>query len=276
MTQHTLLVTDLDGTLLDPASLLPAKNIIALQNWVDGGNTLALATGRNLTITQAIAEAIGREMYLILQDGGLVLHYPSLAALVWHNLATETAQAARAIFAEQALPVMVFDPLPEGQHFTVFTHGAPLSGGMQAYLRTKSARFSLNNRLDSLPATPSKIVTLDDQPKTARIYASLQARLPQARVIRTEAVRLGGWFVEVGSPLASKAQGLQTLLRHLNRSADEVIAIGDAENDVEILQMAGLGVAVENASARVKAAARRVIGSNAGAAVADFLQEYGR
>lgn len=276
MPQHTILVTDLDGTLLDQASLLPAENIRALQSWVDSGHTLALATGRNLTITQAIAEAVGREMYLILQDGGLVLHYPSLAALVWHNLAAETARAARAIFAGQALPVLIFDPLPQGRQFTVFPHGAPLSPALQAYLRTKSARFCLHNQENFLPVTPSKIVTLDDQPKTARVYASLQANLPQARIIRTEAVRLGGWFVEAGSPLASKAQGLRTLLRHLNRSADEVIAIGDAENDVEILQMAGLGVAMENASARVKAAARQVIGSNTGAAVADFLQAYGR
>lgn len=275
MAPHTILVTDLDGTLLDPASLLPAENIIALQNWVDGGNTLALATGRNLTITRAIAEAIGREMYLILQDGGLVLHYPSLTALAWHNLAAETAQAARAIFAGQALPVMIFDPLPHGRQFMVSANGAPLSAGMQAYLRTKSAQFSLHSDQNLPPATPSKIVTLDDPARTAGVYAHLLAAVPQARVIRTEAVRLGGWFVEVGSPLASKVQGLRTLLRHLNRSADEVIAIGDAENDVEILQMAGLGVAVENASARAKAAARRIIGSNAGAAVADFLQEYG-
>jgi hydroxymethylpyrimidine pyrophosphatase-like HAD family hydrolase len=81
--------------------------------------------------------------------------------------------------------------------------------------------------------------------------------------------------MEVGSPLASKMQGLQTLLQHLRLSFAQVIAVGDAENDVEILRAAGLGVAMANASGRVKAVADLVIKSNSEDGLAHFLNDKG-
>ncbi|GFH21814.1 uncharacterized protein HaLaN_19184, partial [Haematococcus lacustris] len=53
----------------------------------------------------------------------------------------------------------------------------------------------------------------------------------------------------------SKGEGVQWLLDHMGVQAQHVMALGDGENDIEMLQLAGLGVAMGNASARVKSAA---------------------
>lgn len=270
MHTYSLLVTDIDGTLLDGNGRLPPENVRALQQWVDGGRFLALATGRNITLTRAIAQAINRPMHLVLQDGGLVAQHPSMRVLAHHNLAVDAARAAHTIFQQEFLSVMAFDPLPDGQHFTVCQNG-PLSAGFEAYLGPKSKQIRCGNGQDSISEAPSKIISIDGHHKSETVYHRLKTEVPQARVMKTEAVRLDSWFVEVGSPFASKAQGLHTLLRHLNLTLTDVIAVGDAENDVEMLRIAGLGVAMGNASDRVKDAADQVIQSNIGAGLAQFL-----
>ncbi len=269
-----LLVTDIDGTLLNQHGQLPPANVEALRQWVDRGGVLALATGRNLTITRPIAQAIDRDVFLILQDGALLMPYPSGAVLSWHNLKQSVAQSACDILLNAGLSALVFAPLPNGQHFDVLSNNA-LSPGLRAYLHSKAGQFQRRNGMYRFVGA-SKIVTIDSWSKTDAAWYHLKRRLPQARVIRTEARGLDAWFMEVGSPLASKMQGLQTLLQHLRLSFAEVIAIGDAENDVEILQAAGLGVAMANASERVKAVADLVVKSNSEDGLAHFLKDEGQ
>ncbi len=268
---YTLLVTDIDGTLLDESGQLPPANVEALQQWVDEGRILALATGRNLTITRFIAQAIDRELFLILQDGALLMRYPSMAVLAYHNLDQTTAQFACDILLEAGLSVLIFDPLPKGKKFDLLENEI-LSPGLNVYLQSKTEQIRRRSKPHSLSASPSKVVTIDSQAKTDTACRKLKNHLPQARIIRTEAARLDAWFLETGSPLASKAQGVMTLLRYLSLSPSDVIAIGDAENDVEMLQLAGLGVAMANASERVKAAANLVISSNSETGLARYLQ----
>lgn len=271
MCRYTVLVTDLDGTLLDHHGQLPEANIQALRRCADQGITLVLATGRNLTITRPIAAAIDRGLFLILQDGCLLIHYPSLQVLAYYNLPRPLAQAVYDIFRAEKLSVMLFDPLPNGEHFILCENG-PFSPGLAAYLQTKSGQYTCQDPAQLLTTPFSKIVTIDHQARINSVYQRLQTTLPDARILQTEAARLQAWFLEVGSAQASKLQALQRLLGQLKRDWSEVIAIGDAESDIEMIQAAGLGVAMGNASERVKAVADRVISSNAEAGLARFLE----
>src|SRR5205085_5365308 len=59
------------------------------------------------------------------------------------------------------------------------------------------------------------------------------------------------YFLEFASPRVTKAEGLQFLAEHLGFERSEAVAFGDGENDVELLEWAGYGVAVANAHRRV-------------------------
>jgi Cof subfamily protein (haloacid dehalogenase superfamily) len=270
MQHYSVLVSDIDGTLLDQHGRLPAANIIALRHWLDQGRQLVLATGRNLAITRPIAQAIDRAFYLILQDGCLLMHYPSLEILAYHNLSAAVAELACEIFRREQHSIMLFDPLPHGQSFTLQDHG-PHSSGLATYLQGKIGQFQSFTDYAQPVGTPSKIVTLDDEHTIEYLFQTMTTSLPEARVLRTEAVRLRAWFIEIGASAASKVQALQTLLTYLGTNLEETIAVGDAENDIEMIQAAGLGIAMGNASERVKAVANRVIGSNQTNGLADFL-----
>lgn len=73
---------------------------------------------------------------------------------------------------------------------------------------------------------------------------------------------------------ASKGVGVQWLLQHLGVSPSEVMALGDGENDIEMLQLVGLGVAMGNAGPKVKSVAKVVVGKNDEDGVAQAIQQY--
>ena len=73
---------------------------------------------------------------------------------------------------------------------------------------------------------------------------------------------------------ASKGSGLAWLLNHMDISAENVLAMGDGENDLEMLQMVGVGVAMGNAGPKVKAIADAVVASNDNDGVAEAIRRF--
>ena len=272
-----LLVSDIDGTLIDPQGNLSATTLTALRAWVDQGQTLALATGRNYRAVEKYVQAIQRDMYLILQDGCLLMHYPSGRVLNYHNLGPVATQTALQIFQTWQQSFLFFDPLPAGLSFSFYRLG-PCSEGLKGYLRGYQGQYQTLVAPQTPDGSPSKLVTLDTAQNVARLRAYLLPALAgqaTARVLCTEAVRLGAWFLEIGSAAASKLLALTYLLEQIDYTWIDVIAVGDAENDVEMIQAAGLGLAMGNASARVKRAADATIGPNSQDGLAQFLLGYG-
>jgi Cof subfamily protein (haloacid dehalogenase superfamily) len=90
---------------------------------------------------------------------------------------------------------------------------------------------------------------------------------------RAAITRSGGPHIEVFAPGVSKASGLAALCDDLGIAAQDVVAIGDHRNDVEMIRWAGRGVAVANAVPELLAAADDVVPANADDGVAVLLEE---
>jgi Cof subfamily protein (haloacid dehalogenase superfamily) len=97
------------------------------------------------------------------------------------------------------------------------------------------------------------------------------------QIIRGEAqvIQAGlATMLEIVPNGSGKGPALAELLKKLNISPDEVMALGDAENDIEMIRMAGIGVAMGNASQAVKDAADFVTGTNDEHGVAQAVEKY--
>jgi hydroxymethylpyrimidine pyrophosphatase-like HAD family hydrolase len=92
-----------------------------------------------------------------------------------------------------------------------------------------------------------------------------QARLMQAMIPD---------MLEVLPPNASKGNALKVLLKHVGVKAEHVLAMGDGENDIDMVQMAGIGVAVGNAFQGLKDIADHVVGTNDEDGVAQALEQF--
>ena len=93
--------------------------------------------------------------------------------------------------------------------------------------------------------------------------------LPSMKLMRT-----GECNIEINSVHASKGNALKSLCARLDIPMSSVLAIGDNQNDIEMLRFAGVSVAMGNAKEDVKSAARFVTGSNEEDGAAEFLERY--
>ncbi|KAM3332240.1 hypothetical protein ACQJBY_027817 [Aegilops geniculata] len=81
-------------------------------------------------------------------------------------------------------------------------------------------------------------------------------------------------MLELVPPATSKGTGVKILLDHLCISPDEVMAIGDGENDIEMLELASLGVALANGAEKTKAVANVIGATNDEDGVAQAIYDY--
>ncbi len=121
-----------------------------------------------------------------------------------------------------------------------------------------------------LEEPPTKLVVIDDPEVLDGLEAQMKARFDGRLYISKSLPH----FLEFASPEVTKASGLAFLAEHLGFARERTVAFGDGENDVEVVEWAGYGVAVENAHPRVKAIADFICPRVDEEGVAQVLEAY--
>jgi Cof subfamily protein (haloacid dehalogenase superfamily) len=124
--------------------------------------------------------------------------------------------------------------------------------------------------LEWLREPPTKLVVIDDPIVLDGLEERMKARF-DGRMYISKSLP---YFLEFASPNVTKAAGLDFLADHLGFAKDRTIAFGDGENDVELVEWAGYGIAVANAHERVKAVADFVCPPVDDEGVAQVLEAY--
>ena len=119
-----------------------------------------------------------------------------------------------------------------------------------------------------LSEPPTKLVTIEDP----EVLDGLSARMKDRFEGRLYIAKSLPYFLEFASPDVTKGAGLAFLAEHLGFPPERTVAFGDGENDLELLQWAGFGVAVANAHPRVLAAADWVCPSAEVEGVAEVIE----
>jgi hypothetical protein len=260
-----LIVTDVDGTLLNSEHNLTERCTKALQSAAALGIQIVLATGKSPTSTAPIVEQLKLPVYSIVIQGMLTVdpHGKTLSQLTLHP---DVARQVITFADDRGFTLMAYSGsrlLARNVNALVEAHTAPyhepapeLCGPMQNLLWT----------------TPiHKLVALGEPRAITGLRWQLTAQVGgSARVVQAGVPAM----VEVLPPGGGKGPALKTLLKELRIGADQVMAIGDAENDLDMIQMVGLGIAVENAQPKVKEAAKVTVASNDADGVAEAIERF--
>ena len=121
-----------------------------------------------------------------------------------------------------------------------------------------------------LAAPPTKLVTIDDPD----VLDGLEVRMKERFAGRLYISKSLPFFLEFASPEVTKGSGLDFLAEHLGFTRARTVAFGDGENDVELLEWAGFGVAVANAHPRVLAVADWVCPPAGQEGVAQVIESF--
>jgi Cof subfamily protein (haloacid dehalogenase superfamily) len=128
----------------------------------------------------------------------------------------------------------------------------------------------VGNLLDWISEPPTKLVVIDDPDVLDDLEQRMLVRF-DGRLYISKSLP---YFLEFASPEVTKATGLEFLSEHLGFTRERTVAFGDGENDIQLVDWAGYGVAVENAHDQVKEVADFVCPSVDDQGVAQVIEAY--
>lgn len=273
-----LLAVDLDGTLLGPDKRISPGDGDALRCAAAAGAVLLVATGRGLHSARPVLETLPVPAYAALHNGALMLD-PAGAELWRVPLQPHAVEAALPLVRSGGLHPMLYTGAAGGagaEVTLVLEPAAHRSPYTQDYLRSKSVLLELVD--DVAVACRRGVLGIVSFGPRSAVLAAAAAVAPRHGLVRswwcpspTPAVDL----FEVVAPSGGKGRALQRLTERLGLTPQEVMAIGDNSNDLDMLRYAGTAVAMANASAEVRAAAHFVTTGNAAGGVAHALAQIG-
>ena len=271
MTDIKLICLDMDGTLLgaDHATV-PARNIRALRAASERGAAVAVASGRPWGFLHEVAEQLGVLRYAVLSNGAAVLDVHTGEWLYRNCLPEETRQALTELLLEEGVP---FEVYCEGESWIqrdrlegVLAH--TFSPEFRQVLR-EHARLpeELNAALRGRMAEKFHIFYV--LPQRRKSLMERAAACGALEMVTSFAENLE--FTAAG---VNKGTAVQALSARLGLGPEQVMAFGDAGNDLELLAWAGWSFAMANASAEAKKAARYETGSNAEGGVGMAVERW--
>lgn len=270
---YDAIVLDIDGTLLDDREQLSDRTRTALAHARQAGVVVMLATGRSHGGTRDIARLLELSAPCVVLNGAAVYSSAEDRLLECRHLHEALVEDLLSFALEAQLLATVaraeaqYAREPSPREAELIRDFAWLKCVPHASLpRSQVLRLTLFSQQH----TDSRALR-EDIARIAGDRAAYYTHFPLAALagFRDSPAQV----VDVQPACAGKAEALRVLADRFGIPAARVVAVGDAGNDLPILQAVGLGVAMGNATPEVKRAAHRVIGDNDSDALAELIEE---
>ena len=258
-----LLCTDLDGTLLRNDKSISQENLDAIEYFKSEGGYFTFITGRMPCFSEEIYQAIRPNAPIGCINGGGVYDY-------------ETKQYLHAVTLPFSTVELIDDVMP---HFTDL--GVQINTLEHVYFSVDNAvnvLFRKNTKLPDLfcdyhevTEPIGKILFTHSKDKALQQLAELLNAHPRANEF--DFVRSEQTFYEILPKGVNKGAALAPLAKSLSVDMSHTVAVGDYNNDIEMVKNAALGYAVSNASDDLKAVADRITVSNEEHAIAKIIED---
>jgi Cof subfamily protein (haloacid dehalogenase superfamily) len=268
-----LIAIDVDGTLLDTRGQMPQANIDAIHDAVRAGIHVALVTGRSYPFARPIADPLPASIMLIVSNGAVERDMDGSRVarrLLDRQIARAVLDATRPYRESAAL---VFDRDADRQ--VVFETMDWEHPGRKAYWARNQSLIAQSVPLEgALVEDPIQVMFNGGVEMMRSLHCALHAEANGFAVALTEYVHRDFSLIDVTAPTATKGRALAWRAAQLGLSREEVMAIGDNFNDVEMLEFAGLPVVMANAVDGLKQRGWVITGDNESGGVAEAIGRF--
>jgi len=269
-----LIAVDIDGTLLNSQFRISPVDGAALLRAHESGIEVVLVTGRRHTFALPMAQQLGFDLWLISSNGAVTR---SLTGESFHRdlLPAETCRRLLSAMREfRGNTVITFDQESKGA--LVLERMDELTSSIQRWLEKNSQYLDFVIPLENaLVADPVQAMFCGTIPRMRQALACLEASglRELVTVLRTEYPLRDLLIVDVLNPGCSKGHAVERWARHRGYKPEQVMAIGDNYNDLEMLAFAGVPFIMENAVHELKAYGWPVTRSNDENGVAAAIEQ---
>jgi len=262
-----LIAMDLDGTLLNSRSKLTKKTLLALEKLKQDHVYIVIASGRTDREIMNIIPELGLATY----DRGYLIAFNGVETVKTDTMAT----IGRMVMAKPDVATIESLARDKGLYLHVFTKThIYLSHDIPETLILQQESGCPQKRVDMANFIPEeevfKILLLDERHK----LDGFRKHLPEDLLQRMNVFKSSESLLEFVSKGTSKGSALANLINYLGLDKQAVIAFGDEENDLSLLQEAGIAVAMGNAIESIRQLADFVTLSNDLDGVAHTINMY--
>jgi len=261
-----LIALDMDGTLLNAEKQISERNCKAIKSAKDAGIKVILASGRPRTGLQKYLEQLGltsAEDFVVSYNGSLVERVANNEVLHQTSLKGTDVKAVFVLSQDLGIDIHAFS-VKQG----LITHQNNPWTDIEAQLNGIDSTVIDFNTIDDNEDFIKVMLVAADKELTEAIY-----KIPVSLKENYTVVRSADIFLEVLHPDSNKGVAVEKLCEELDLNANEVMCVGDAENDHAMLSFAGMAVAMGNADEITKAMCNYVTKSNIEDGVAIAIEE---
>lgn len=256
-----LIALDVDGTIMDKSYQISERVRKAIAGAVEKGIYVLIATGRMYSATVPIGIELNLKTPLIVYQGSLIKEfYKSDNTLLHHHLNTDIAYDIIRDARKKDVQINVY--LDDKLYVEA---ESPI---LQEYVARRYIPFYMVDEFEDFEKfLPTKILAMDPDPEKINL---LIEEFKEKYSDRLNITKSTDYFCEFINKKCSKADGIMFLAQKWGINRSEIMAIGDHDNDREMIDLAAIGVAMGNSHDNFKEAADYVTDSveNHGAALA--------
>ena len=287
---YKIVTVDLDGTLLNSAVEVSDYTKDIIQKSINRGTDVILASGRPINSVESIAYEIGSKNYLISGNGAIVYDIAKKEVIYDRFLNKEQVLNIVRICEENSIYCNVYtemEVIAKSLNYNVlfyYKENARKAEGKRTNINIVPNMYKYIEELSQERFL--KVTVCDDN---RMIFNSIIRKLKlindidvldvshmSRKVIKdgTSQIPIEYYYTEITNKNVNKWTAIEFLLNKLHIQKEDVIGIGDNVNDKEMIENAGLGVAMGNSSPEMKAIADVVVSDNNSEGVAEVIRKF--
>ena len=267
---YPLIVSDFDGTLVKKDGTISEENRRAIDEYIACGGKFAISTGRMTSGILHRARELGLKGLISCCQGAIIVDIESGETIMEGRLSVESTVAACKKMEEMGLHIQIYDSWEyyanmDDEGLKSYERGVGKKGNL--VLDIPISQFAEERNFRSYKVLA--MVKPEDGEKIAQILAA-------ERFAGCTTTRSSRTLVEVVNEQYSKGTAVKFIAEHYGIPLDKTIAVGDQQNDISMVETAGLGIAVQNADERLKAVANYVTEATFNEnAIAEIIYKFG-
>lgn len=268
----TLYVTDMDGTLLNASSRVSERSSQIINRLTEAGALITVATARTPATVVPLLSEINLFLPAIVMTGAAMWDWNSSSYVTPCYIKRQTAADIVQLSLMSGINMFRYTIGADGV-LDVY-HCGDMSEKEQAFVKERSdlryKRFHLGGSCTNSDNT-ALFFAMGERDRIFRLAEDLRMKVDCSVSAYVDIFGEDTGIIEVFAPGVSKAEAVKTMARNIG--AERVVVFGDNLNDIPMMQVADVPVAVANALDEVKHISAAVIGSNEDDAVARFIDD---
>ena len=245
-TNKKLFLSDIDGTLLNNKKELLPETQQALKDFVAGGNTFSICTGRDIQSSLLVYNALNIKLqgsFIVAYNGGMIYDVDNQKTIYRDGIEQGLARKLLDMAKEYDVHVHTYN-----DHFVLTENYGECMAYYRRVIKTPTIVAECIDEFMDVPPCKIICIELHDHEKQERFRKAVLEKYGDI----LQLMYSNPYYLELIPKTSGKGNALIRLRDYLGIAPENTIAAGDGENDISMIQAAGIGIAMLNAPESVR------------------------